>query len=416
MDRYTRLLTWLKDNGGYVNEKLALNIDAPNNRFIYAVEEIEPDETLLKIPKKCCLLRGEKEKEGENDGNAMFQMIHSLLFNLSLEEESFFYPYISFLPTKEDLSYHPLYKYNDETMQHWNKTSSFFVKLLNKSIDDIIKAYNWILSNTYIDPSFVTIENIKWCYLILTSRQWKIGLVPMADLLQHNGSSNMVLKTESVDDNESCFMTTPNKILKGSEVCDNYGGFGDLCMLWKYGFVDDIENNNVYRFIPLTFKLSEPKNTCEKIRNIYCQEYIENINKTIINGFILSSHGLQDELKQLLRLSTMTEKDIKSIDINSNDFQQKMISLDNELNMYRNLILLIKNQGDVFTDDEIKASIELVKTADKLSIEYKLAKAVLYHIKVVNNSLKNILVEWNSLLNSSYPYEISFSKYDDLMK
>jgi hypothetical protein len=414
MDHFTRLLTWLRDNGGYINEKLGINNDSPHNRYIYALDEIQPNEVLLKIPKKCCLRR--ENKDSDTGENSMRQMIHLLLFNLSLEQQSFFYPYISFLPTKEDLNYHPLYQYNEQTRQQWNSISSHFVVQLDKIIKDVSDSYNWILNNTFIDPSFVTIDNIKWCYLIITSRQWKIGLVPVADLLQHSGLSKIILFTESQTDKESCHMTASNKISKGSQVCDNYGAFSDLSMLLKYGFVDDIENNKLNRIIPVSFHLTETKNMTEKIRNIYCSKHIENINNNIINRFILSSHGIQDELKQLFRLSTMSEKDIKNIDINSDTFYHQMISLDNELNMYRNLILLIKNQGDIFSDNEIKMAIEVVKTADKQSIDYKLAKSVLYHIDVINNSYKRILVEWNSLLNSSYSFDISFNKYDNLLK
>ena len=242
--------------------------------------------------------------------------------------------------------------------------------------------------------------------MITLSRQWSVGLVPVADLFQHSSASGMAL---DVSTGTTFFMSTSKQITKDTVIYDTYGVQSDMKMLHGYGFVDDIENDTLQRFLPLTINISSGGSTLAKLKFMEATEYMK---KNPI--FVFTTNGIHEELRRLIRMSALSEKDFKNILIDT-EYYKTMISVDNELSVYQNLFLLIKQQTDNFTDEEIKFSSFVSRTASPDTIEYKLAKAVLYQIKILDATIKHIIVGWNQLLGSPFKYDVVFNKYEKLI-
>lgn len=409
-ERFENLIKWVRDNGGYVNDNLMLKGD-DENRYICASSNIPEKEKLFDIPTGCCITLDTYAKipninDEINKPTSEFKIFFALLYHLSLGSESFYSVYCDMLPRYSNFKYHPIYQYNDTIKECWSKISSLFVKTLEAQYIELEKMYTIFKNTNIIDPAFVTYDNVKWCYMLTLSRQWNVGLVPIADLLQHSSTSEMAL---DVSTGTSYFMTASKQISKDAIIYDTYGIQNDLKMLNGYGFVDDVENDTLQRYLPLTINITSGGSIFAKLKHIETSEFMKK-NQL----FVFTSAGLHEELKQLIRISVLSEKDFKNVLVDT-EYYKTMISVDNELSVYQNLFLLVKQQTDNFTDDEIKFASYVSRTASHNTIEYKLAKVVLYQIKLLDATIKHIVIGWNKLLGCPFKYDIVFDKYEKLI-
>jgi hypothetical protein len=409
-EKFANLIKWVRDNGGFVHDNLILK-GTSENRYMCSSSDISEKEKLFDIPVKCCITPDTYNSipninEEANKSTSEFKIVFALLYHLSLGSKSFYSSYCDILPRYSEFAYHPLYQYNDTLKESWSKISSLFVKTMDTLYQELDKMYKTFKECTAIDSAFVTFDNIKWCYMITLSRQWSVGLVPVADLFQHSSASGMAL---DVSTGTTFFMSTSKQITKDTIIYDTYGVQSDMKMLHGYGFVDDIENDTLQRFLPLTINISSGGSTLAKLKFMEATEYMK---KNPI--FVFTTNGIHEELRRLIRMSALSEKDFKNILIDT-EYYKTMISVDNELSVYQNLFLLIKQQTDNFTDEEIKFSSFVSRTASPDTIEYKLAKAVLYQIKILDATIKHIIVGWNQLLGSPFKYDVVFNKYEKLI-
>uniref|UniRef100_A0A6C0E9P7 SET domain-containing protein n=1 Tax=viral metagenome TaxID=1070528 RepID=A0A6C0E9P7_9ZZZZ len=409
-EKFDRLVNWVRTNGGYVNDALYLT-GTNENRFISCKTDVTQNTKLLEIPDKCCItantfaeiVQNCDETEKKIDTN---KIIFALLYHISLGESSFYYPYISLLPKYEDYSYHPIYQYNDKKFAEWTKISKLFAVTVQTLIYQVDLIWQKLQASTVIPKEYMTHENVKWCYMIINSRQWSHGLVPIADLFQHSANSGMLLHTE----NNSSRLVTPININAGQIIYDSYGAHNDIKMLSSYGFVDDIQNKNLHRVVPLSLSLNEGTLAYEKLRYTYASEYI-NKHKT----FVLSNKGITDNLKQLLRIASLSDTDLKLIDTKNNDWFTNKISLDNELLVYQTILKLVEVQRKDVTVEELTYAKEILKTYTLDSLEAKIALACIHYISVLNATVKYVIAEWNTLLKSPFSYTLTYNEIDKIL-
>lgn len=407
-EKFENLKKWIKENGGIVSDKISINCES-ENRHIYATEKIEKEEKILEIPPICCIkhsnssdIKNLDSVKRWNDISVRGKLATILFYHVALNKNSFFYPYLCFLPKYETFEYHPLYKYPTFS----NKTKELcqpIIDMLEILERDILQTQIILLEDNDVFPKeYVTYENIKWCYLLSLTRQWEIGMVPIADLFQHSNDSELILTRENI-------FKTNKEIQTGEQIYDNYGIKSDLVMYSIYGFIDKIEDKTVKRVFDVSLDFNEPKDNISKIRHIFYEKIKTN------RSFILSNNSLQNELIYLMRIASLSENDLKLIDIN-NEFYKNMISVDNELNTYRQLMNIIKGYENKF-NDQIKKNIKMVLTTyDKNTPEYVIAKAMQYQIQIIDCSIKYIIVQWNKMLGSPYLYSISFDTFEEIMK
>lgn len=402
--KYNRLINWIRENGGFVNDKLAIGGDN-QNRYIYLKQDIQKDELVIDVPMVCCIL-SEKYSQYCKNNHPQQNTIFGLLTELSKGDNSFYKPYLDILPKFIDFSYHPFYQFNDNTKIEWGKISSIFVKTVELQHVLVNKVYDELKTNQYLDQSVVTLNNVKWAYLIAISRQWGHGLVPFADMLQHSNTSQMPLSQI-----ESNIMKAPTLIKKNYVIYDSYGIHGDLKTLSGYGFVDDIENDDIQRYIPLDITITTDNNTLGVIKKTIIDKLLSSVSK-----LTLLKNGIHTEIIKLLRVYSLSDRDFKFIDLKT-DFYTSPISIDNENGVMKNLLKLVHDQSKNITNDELTESVNVVKsTKDKNSISYKLAKAVIYQAKVINNTIKSVLLYWNKYLDSPFEFTINFTQYDKILK
>lgn len=398
-NKFDNLINWIKSNGGFISDKLSIKQHDDANRYIYANEFIDIDIKLFDIPKICCITEDTYKKiSNKNSDN---KILYSLLYHLRLGEQSFYYPYLNLFPKANEFTYHPLMQYNQTNRDKWINISEKFIKILDaheKKINDIIEEFKTFDN---VEQKYINYDNIKYCYLLCITRQWGYGLVPFADLLQHSIVSNMFLSI----DNDMANMTTKEHILQYSTVYDNYGLKDDLSMLIAYGFIEDIDNKFLIRYLPINLTINYSNNTMlNTIKEIICKKISD---KQI---FYFNNKNIQNELIYLLRVLCLSEQDYKFIDINT-EFYKNFISIDNESIVYNKILELIYNQECNFNIKEIENAVNIVKNNDNNSIDYRLAKTVLFNVQIIHNNYMFLFLLWNQILQNPFETCIVFDKY-----
>lgn len=396
--KFENLKTWITNNGGYVNNKLGIKYITSDNRTVYAKEPINQNEFIFKIPDKCLInensfktlpITGTIDHELSADAKRIIVLLYEKFIK---RDKSFYYPYIDILPSFEDFNYHPFIKFDvsRETIYKTLSDGSFnklnaFITLYNTIKDTMLKFNETI---KLFNEDILTEENIKWAFLILRTRQWKNGLCPFADLLQHSHKSTMLLETNTTTQTND--MVVKNDIQTNEIIYDNYGIYDDVMLFVAYGFV----NKQDHKYgIDFTIQVNDnnPLNLFKK----------ELINKFILTNknLAVSKNEISNQLIWLFRMASITNTDIKMINLEDNDFYKKEISLDNECMAYRNLleILKIKIQD---TNKSLELCKNIMNTYDENSIEY----AITYLNINSNDIYKSVFYLINRLWNEKLPH------------
>ena len=247
--QFNNLKNFILKNGGEVNDNLAIRFISQDNREIYALDTITVNTQLFKIPEKCCINKNtfhdtfnqQIPQTYDSDVYGILTLLHHIFIE---KEKSFYYPYLVMLPS--DFSYHPLQQYTPEKRNLWQKISVRIMRYIDLHLKkigectDIIKKIN---DECKLFPeNIVTDENIRYCYLILRTRQWgTTGLCPLADMLQHSSSSNMLLIHDTT--NKLAIMNAKMDVARNDTIFDNYGIYDDMSMFVGYGFVEHINDD-----------------------------------------------------------------------------------------------------------------------------------------------------------------------------
>ena len=136
------LTSWIEQNGGFVNKNLFLKmeeVESRKERTIYCKEKIQKNQKILEIPHELRINNHHFEKIPgienwkKRDEHQIFEKGDvkcwlSLIYEKSLGQKSFFYPYLQSLPDLESFSEHPLciFPQNKEPIQ--KKNISFFLE------------------------------------------------------------------------------------------------------------------------------------------------------------------------------------------------------------------------------------------------------------------------------------------------
>jgi len=411
-EKFIQLKKWIIENGGTVNDKITIRTNDQYNRSIYSTDKIGKGEVIINIPKNICISMDKFStipgSEKIDISNINFNIILSmvLLYHWSLKEKSFFYPYINLLPSLESFAYHPVYKFTENN--GWDKISSKITKLIENHHKMIEIIYNKITeinqSHTIFRKNIVKYENIKWCYLILISRQWNnTGLVPLADLFQHSSKSTMLLQTL----NENNTMTIGEDVDTGIEIFDNYALYDDVLILTSFGFIDNNEDENYNRYVKILFNknLNKVETSLDRFKNSELDKYM-----STTRIFYMTNNGIQNYLLEYLRIFFLDENDIKIINMNE-AYYTKMISLNNESRVFSGIFELIKNNKYINDQTHYDTCMDICKNHFPDEIEYKLAKVTLMSHNVLKATSNILIYKWNSYLVNPFTTKISFDIY-----
>lgn len=415
-DKFNRLKQWIIDNKGIVNDKLEIKTHDKFNRLIIANQKIEKDEIIVDIPNIVCINKDKFNTLPNSDKIDITPYNHTivltmiLLHHISLKESSFFYPYIDLLPSFHEFAYHPVYLYNEEIGKEWNKISPKITKLISLHVTNVFEILKVLLDLNRIhqiyEKSVLTYDNVKWCYLLLITRQWNnSGLVPVADLFQHSCKSGMLLMP--INNGQNNIMTTKEEINEGMCVYDNYGVYDDILQFTSFGFIENMTEDNCSRFIKIIFNkgLNKVETSLDRFKNAEIDKYT-----SVQRIFYLNNTGIQNYILEYLRLYFLDEYDLKIINVNET-YYDKMISLSNESKVFSGLLDLAKNNNYISDKMQIDYCNEICTKYPHDTIEYKIARITLLIGTVIQGTINLLLAKWNSYLVNPFNTKISIDIY-----
>ncbi len=401
---FNSLIKWINDNNGHVNPKLNINISDQYNRTVYLTDDININDKLLSLPDKLILnydkinLLVPNIDKWINDINSveesnLLKMNILLLYEYTLKEKSFYYPYISILPQSlEDFAYHPLLNQTDLNIKTWKKLHHSFYTYIEKKNNDINTFFNLInkLNNKYkiFNHIDITFYKIKYIYMCILTRQWKnIGCVPFADMFQHSANSNITINSETKGFKD---LISDKNIKKNSIIYDNYGIHDDFILLAGFGFTED-NNNDIIKYISINLKYNL-QTSLSKYIEFEIQKFFKKYNtKTIV----LTSKGISTIYLYIMRILSLTPEDIIKIN-GQDDYYKSRISINNEINAIKSIIEHIKTKSLFYTPEIRNLANNIIKSNIDNNITINLANIVLNETDILNtcvNSLHNRLLK-----------------------
>lgn len=174
---YTKLIEWIKENGGFVDEDIYVNTISTGNRSLCTKNPKKESSRLIQIPKKCTIF---------SYTDNMYDTCINFIKEYS-NSESFYKPYFNTLPTVEQFKcFHPLYLYDKSDLKEIEEICAKAAVCLKKSFEEVDTLYSKLCETKEILTSCQTVECAKFCIAMYYTRGWKdCGFVPLVDMMQH---------------------------------------------------------------------------------------------------------------------------------------------------------------------------------------------------------------------------------------
>ena len=424
---YDKLIKWIRKSGGYVLPDMKIvvsNVDNVIERSVYATKLITNNSDIVRIPKKCRIHPElvyeiqnidkwvELDNQNRIKNNALYRIVIALIYQKILGRKSFHYPYIRVLPKMFDLKNHFIYNYNEQNLAEWEKCSTPFassVKTDKKVLEElIIYIEKWNSEYTIFELDAVKFGNeddilaklVTWAFVIYMTRAWHDhGCVPYADLLNHSTSSKMSLKyiksgydtpvSKSFPD--FSIMRNGNIYDIGEEIFNNYGHYDGKKLLINYGFSVDEEIQ--YLEVQMNF-------TPSSSLHHYIKSEIDKFNipkKTLL----LTTRSPSARLIKYLRLISLDTHDI-AIVRNVEDYPEKVISLNNELSVYKTLLKLILGLRTNEYTTERYNDCQILRATSNNPVTLNLATIVLKEFQILKNNTAWVHANWLTRLDTPF--------------
>jgi hypothetical protein len=375
--KYQNLCSWLNQNGSWVNPKMEIRSEGENGNGIWAREAIT-NEDLFNISNNC-LLNAENSGLTFIDPNFLDhrqKTTVALLFEMN-NPDSFWKPYLDLLPGFNSFESHPIYQ---AVKGNFPKISL----LINHYVENAHTEYQKFREKfeMYRNANGILLQvldyDILYAYLLTVSRMWTgIGIVPVADLLQHSNRSNISLnKTENV-----CNMKSQDTIQAGHPIFDNYLLNDDIMLYINFGFVESSDLITM----PMGFAFENQPAVVTKL--------IENEFKNLGKIFI-TTEGVNVNLMRYLRLNLLDVSDLSGISEFSESTGLSLINFNNEFKCLKKLKFRLSN----FLPDEDLPLLNRVNysTNSQESNIYKLLNRVFKLKETTNTFIKNY---WSDLID-----------------
>jgi hypothetical protein len=247
------MLKWLVNNGATLFNTHIIGLN-DSERGVVASKTIKKGSRVASIPRKCMITLGDglKTKSGKilklNGINN-----HTILAVLLLEEkedvESFFTPYIRYLPT--NFSHIPLF-YDQDAI---DTLPDFSRLMLESRIAQMREDYETIAK---LIPITYTFHQFVWGRTVVITRIFGFkenvssfedsALVPFVDLLNHDKKPNTYWGFKD----GQFFLGSSTWIFKGCSLLDSYGSKCNSRYFVNYGFIleGNEKNNQGVIFMP----------------------------------------------------------------------------------------------------------------------------------------------------------------------
>lgn len=405
------LFEWIRKNEGFIHPNIEYD---ENFKLIISKKLGAKGVSLYSLPKKLCIDSGTYKKYhpspgifsqmNEKDMECFNQPFFKLILNLISEKlkgkNSFYRPFISSFPPMEELvKKSPLFYYNDQK-ENWNKVLPTLVKKLDNLNNFYINLYLIIIKlkvfkiNLRLFPGYSSEEDvlktlILWAFLIVNNYAIENEyLLPLFNLMHYSHETeNMV----TIDNNRINFSF--GDIEKNNLVIHN-GLLDNETLFALHGYMNDDTEKKF-----LEIKLSE-KYTIENedVKLVVANTFNRLFNRSI-QKYYITKDTPSISLVQYLRILSLTKKDLDLIK-KEDTFFMKFISMDNEANVHKKLLKIVKIKYNY-----IKKCIDKDNETD--TDDVKVLKQILKEQKsILQNMYYEIHKKWINILESEYDEEL----------
>lgn len=394
---YDNLIKWFKENGGYINDKLYIHYDEKtNNRTVKTKEDIQIGELLFTTPQELIFSPSlitsipkisKKELEKYKEDN--LKLIVVLSYHLSIGEKSKFKIFLDLLPKMEDFKNHPLNLYNEDQYNKISEISEYYARKIKEYHQVINENYEKIKKyNKVLPESEITFEKIKYYFLIVSTRDWDIGMVPFADMFQHKNSSNIFLQEVNLINNYS--NNNPYIIPKDEEVFINYGHKIDENLLLDYGFIHDDDDDRIIH-IDLVHSL-QPNNSINILK-------INEFKKIEDKKAFLKMNEIDNNILSKLRILMLSKEDLFKLNLDI-PYYESLISIENEKDTLKILLKMIDKNRDKYLKvcQGYQKVFEIIEKGDDGSLLYKISFIIYKTLEIFEKSKFCIKDYWLELL------------------
>ncbi|PFX16912.1 SET domain-containing protein 4-like [Stylophora pistillata] len=331
---YIELLKWAKRNGISFG-KLRPAYFRQTGRGLMTCRKLSEGELVISVPEKMLITTKTAERSQILETFIKIQPKHSLttiqilcvfiLYEKFQRESSFWYPYITTLPTSfntpayfkpEELSTLP------SSLQQQCVTQIQTVRDSYEELKGYLEYDTTMLDKTFLD--FLTFDEFRWAWFVVNTRsvykansmdlspssksqmQDNYALAPVLDLLNHNDMAEVQAGFNQESKHYEISTLTPYK--KGAQVFINYGPHDNRKLLLEYGFILPQNLHNTVAFsedliysvvLPDIFGISRRKREIIAVNDLHkdlcCSE----------------GSGLSWNLLVLLRILAMKEDHLK---------------------------------------------------------------------------------------------------------
>ena len=421
---FDKLACWIRKYNGFVSSSLKVvtsTIDDITSRSIYTVKNIDKNRSLIRVPKKCKIHPDlvydipnidkwiEQDDKNLIQNQLYYRIVISLIYQKSLGKNSFYYPYIRTLPKSSDLKNHIIFNGTAENLSDWKKCSLSFGNAVEKtltSFNNLLEfitkcntAYPIIDLEKFGNANNVLENLVKWAYVIFITRGWyKHGCVPFMDLFNHQCSSLMIAKYVDNCDMSSAMsrdrmngseLVSYKNYEIGEEIYINYGKYDSKQLLRCYGFRPDDEIQYM--------ELSVDYNPKLPIQHYIQQEL--NRFKFPKEKLLLTTRTPTSLLLKYLRIISLDYYDIPRT-YNVQNYFDKMISNNNELNVYKTLLKLISNLRNTDYSTEYFNNCNMILETTDNFITKNLAQIVIDEYAIIKTNMLWIHGNWLAKLET----------------
>jgi len=267
-----RLIQWLRENGGIVNEKIEIrraDLSDPTSRFgMFTDGDLDEKEILLVIPRDCLITdvphdysivdvdeedeededeededddEEEEEEEDEDYDYYHCATIKNLIEEMKLGDKSHYAPYVNYL----------LAEPWGQLPSAWSKEGkALFRKVLQSTEDPLPPLHPSSMETDYLhhckgrkDPFEVNAA------LMVAQRSWDDTLIPVFDMMSHRNGKWLNTESSSVHDESTDIEVRARRSIKAGEeiytsynMCEDctnrYETYGTPEILRDYGFIE----------------------------------------------------------------------------------------------------------------------------------------------------------------------------------
>lgn len=314
---------------------------APGHR-LEATEDIKPGEIMLSVPFKMLM---SPKAAGDSAVGAAFKEIalpSSIIMTLWLIHEkndaaSFWKPWLDVLPETVPSSLNfdeaELAEMEGSMMQSITARRKLVIAQEYQEVMRIVQ-----VNHTALFPNATfTLEAYKWASTIVSSRSIVVStgnvtvplLVPFVDLAQHDHNAN---STFEFDDDNNFKVITNEQVNSSQPVRLSIGLRSNAQLILSHGITLD---NNDFDQVQLNVQVSEDDPFMSVKRKI-----LDQAGFGPDRSFMITKQGLSAELLAAMRIQALKPSEF---DAYSKAFQGRPVTLRNELEVYRTLMLACQN-------------------------------------------------------------------------